>query len=158
MCFGDKLEEKQVKEIERVERRMIENMRRFNILNFWPSLSKIVLRKQWAEFLQLRKDQEDVIIPLIRARKKLKEEKLGKSNVEGKKDEYVVSYVDTLLDLQLPGEKRKLNEIEMVTLCIEFLAAGVDTTTTALQWIMANLVKYPQIQEKLFSEMKEVVG
>jgi hypothetical protein len=41
MCFGDKLEEKQVKEIERVERRMIENMRRFNILNFWPSLSKI---------------------------------------------------------------------------------------------------------------------
>ncbi|KAJ6884281.1 hypothetical protein NC652_031320 [Populus alba x Populus x berolinensis] len=158
MCFGDKLEEKQVKEIERVERRMIENMRRFNILNFWPRLSKIVLRKRWAEFLQLRKDQEDVIIPLIRARKKLKEEKLGKSNVEGKKDEYVLCYVDTLLDLQLPGEKRKLNEIEMVTLCIEFLSAGVDTTTTALQWIMANLVKYPQIQEKLFSEMKEVVG
>jgi cytochrome P450 len=158
MCFGDKLEVKQIQEIEQVQRRMVVKLSRFNILNFWPSLSKIVLRKQWAEFLQLRKDQEDVILPLIRARKKLKEEKLGKSNVEGKKDEYVVSYVDTLLDLQLPGEKRKLNEIEMVTLCIEFLAAGVDTTTTALQWIMANLVKYPQIQEKLFSEMKEVVG
>ncbi|KAJ6413570.1 hypothetical protein OIU84_006377 [Salix udensis] len=45
----------------------------------------------------------------------------------------------------------------MVTLCSEFLNGGTDTTSTALQWIMANLVKYPQIQEKLFIEIKGVV-
>jgi hypothetical protein len=78
MCFGDKLEVKQIQEIEQVQRRMVVKLSRFNILNFWPSLSKIVLRKQWAEFLQLRKDQEDVILPLIRARKKLKEQRLRK--------------------------------------------------------------------------------
>ncbi|KAG6752042.1 hypothetical protein NC652_031321 [Populus alba x Populus x berolinensis] len=158
MCFGDKLEEKQIQEIEQVQRRMVVNISRFNILNFWPSLSKIVLRKRWAEFLRLHKDREDVILPLIRARKKLKEQRLRKLNMEDNKDEYVLSYVDTLLDLQLPDEKRKLNDLEIVSLCNEFLNGGTDTTTTALQWIMANLVKHPQIQEKLLLEIKEVVG
>ncbi|KAB5529702.1 hypothetical protein DKX38_019783 [Salix brachista] len=156
MCFGDKVEDKKIKEIEQVERRMVVNHSRFNILNFCPSLSKIVLRKRWAQFLQLRKDQEEVILPLIRARREVKEQRLRNLNVEG--HEYVLSYVDTLLDLQLPDEKRKLNELEILNLCNEFLNGGTDTTTTALQWIMTNLVKYPQIQEKLLLEIKEVVG
>ncbi|KAK2632709.1 hypothetical protein EUGRSUZ_L01185, partial [Eucalyptus grandis] len=46
----------------------------------------------------------------------------------------------------------------MVSLCSEFLDAGTDTTSTALQWIMANLVKYPEIQERLYDEIKSVVG
>lgn len=70
----------------------------------------------------------------------------------------MVSYVDTLLDLQLIDEKRKLKNEEMVNLCSEFLNAGTDTTATTLQWIMANLVKYPQIQQKLFEEIKGVKG
>ncbi|KAM2648959.1 hypothetical protein TB1_002020 [Malus domestica] len=46
----------------------------------------------------------------------------------------------------------------MVSQCSEFLDAGTDTTSTALQWIMANVVKYPQVQEKLFAEIKGVMG
>lgn len=68
----------------------------------------------------------------------------------------MVSYVDTLLDLQLIDEKRKLKNEEIVSLCSEFLNAGTDTTATSMQWIMANLVKYPKIQEKLFQEIKGV--
>ncbi|CAK9309084.1 unnamed protein product [Citrullus colocynthis] len=78
-------------------------------------------------------------------------------NVE-QEEEFVVLYVDTLLDLELPDEKRKLTDDEIVTLCSEFLNAGTDTTSTTLQWIMANLVKYPEIQNKLFVEMKGVMG
>ncbi|CAN1841301.1 Cytochrome P450 89A2 [Linum perenne] len=58
MCFGDKLEEKQILEIERVERAMVLNFHRFAILDFAPWITKIVFTK---EFLQLRKDQEDVL-------------------------------------------------------------------------------------------------
>ncbi|KAJ6419484.1 hypothetical protein OIU84_029566 [Salix udensis] len=128
MCFGDKLDEDQIKRIKEVQRQMIVNF-------------------------------HDVLIPLIRARKKAKEERVNKSKEDKKdyEDEYVLSYVDTLLALELPEEKRKLTEEEMVSLCSEFLDAGTDTTSTALQWIMANLVKYPQIQEKLFVEIKGVV-
>ncbi|WCJ27744.1 Cytochrome P450 superfamily protein [Euphorbia peplus] len=151
MCFGDKLDEKQIKEIERVERSVIVNRGRFEILNYWPAVTKILLRKRWSEFKKLMKQREDVMLPLIRARKELIQKKK-----EQEDDEFLLSYVDTLLNLQLPDEKRKLSELEMVTLCNEFLNAGTDTTSTALQWIMANLVKYPDIQEKLFMEIKQV--
>ncbi|CAN1246504.1 Cytochrome P450 89A9 [Linum grandiflorum] len=67
-------------------------------------------------------------------------------------------YIDTLLNLELPEEKRKLTEMEIVSLCNEFLNGGTDTTSNILQWIMANVVKYPDIQTKLFDEIKSLVG
>ncbi|KAK1571014.1 hypothetical protein Q3G72_010538 [Acer saccharum] len=135
MCFGDKLEEKQIKEIERAQRRLLLNYSRFEILNFWPRFGKILFRKRWKELYQICQDKEHVLVPFIKAQQ-LKKEKFNTGKNEG---EHVVSYVDTLLDLQLPEENnRKLEK--------------------ALQWIMANLVKYPQVQEKLFMEMIRVLG
>ncbi|KAF9681917.1 hypothetical protein SADUNF_Sadunf05G0053100 [Salix dunnii] len=159
MCFGDKLDDNQIEKIEEVMRNMLVSSGKFNILNFWPRVTKIALRKRWNELFRLRKRQEDVLIPLIRAREKAKEERIriGREDKKDHEDGHVLSYVDTLLVLELPEEKRKLEEGEMVSLCSEFLNGGTDTTSTALQWIMANLVKYPQIQEKLFIEIKGVV-
>ncbi|KAM3682643.1 hypothetical protein ACB098_12G088400 [Castanea mollissima] len=150
MCFGDKLGETQIKKIEEVQRRLL------------LSFGRIVFRKRWEELFQLRRDQEAVLRPLVEARRrKVKQERQSKAKEDKNNDgddEFVVSYVDTLLDLELPEEKRKLSEDEMVSLCSEFLNGGTDTTSTALEWIMANLVKYPQIQERLFVEIKGVVG
>ncbi|XP_050380829.1 cytochrome P450 89A2-like [Argentina anserina] len=151
MCFGDKLDEATIRQIETVQRRLLLAFGRFNLLNFWPALTKIVLKKKWEEFFRIRKDQEQVLIPLIRARK---ESKLISNDYHG---DNVMSYVDTLWRLELPDEKRKLTEDEMVSLCSEFLNAGTDTTSTALQWIMANVVKYPAVQERLVEEVRSVV-
>nr|QWK52358.1 cytochrome P450 89A6-1 [Isatis tinctoria] len=152
MCFGDKLDEKQIKQVESVQRRQLLSFGRFSILNLWPKLTKLILRSRWEEFLQIREEQRDVLLPLIRARRNIVEERKEDNK------EYVQSYVDTLLNLELPDEKRKLNEDEIVSLCSEFLNGGTDTTATALQWIMANLVKKPEIQEKLYDEIKNVIG
>ncbi|KAA3472178.1 cytochrome P450 89A2-like [Gossypium australe] len=145
---------KWIEEIGAVHRRVLYGFARFDVLNFWPRVTKILLRKRWDQLFQLRKELEDALIPLIRARKKAKDDRLSNKG----SDDYELAYVDTLLDLELPVEKRKLDEAEMVTLASEFLNAGTDTTSTALQWIMANLVKYPYIQDRLFLEIKGVVG
>jgi cytochrome P450 len=159
MCFGDKLDEKQIKQVEYVQRRQLLGFSRFNILNLWPKFTKLILRKRWEEFFQMRREQHDVLLPLIRARRKIVEERKNRSSEEEEDNkEYVQSYVDTLLELELPDEKRKLNEDEIVSLCSEFLNGGTDTTATALQWIMANLVKNPDIQKRLYEEIKSVVG
>ncbi|KAE8721939.1 Cytochrome P450 89A9 [Hibiscus syriacus] len=155
MSFGDKLETEQVRKIEDVHRTFLLDLRRFNVLNFMPSVTKIIFRRRWLEFKQLRRKVDDVLIPLIRARRNIKKEIEMKQETD---HEFVLAYVDTLLDLQLPEENRKLKEEEMVTLCSEFLIAGTDTTSTALQWIMANLVKNQNIQEKLYTEIKLVMG
>ena len=157
MCFGERVDEKQIKNVEDVERRLLLGFDRFNILNLWPSLTRILFAKRWKEFLQLRKDQEAVLIPLIRGRKKAIEERTNSVINDIDPKEVITSYVDTLLDLQLPESKRKLDEGEMVTLCSEFLSGGTDTTSTALQWILANLVKYPHTQQRLLEEIKEVM-
>ena len=112
----------------------------------------------------MRKDQEGIMLPHIRARQQLKQQIRSKQQEDNSNpgsssslSEYVLSYVDTLLDLQLPEEESKLNEGEMVSLCAEFLSGGTETTSTALQWIMANLVKHPHIQSKIFEEISGVV-
>ncbi|KAF8412865.1 hypothetical protein HHK36_000837 [Tetracentron sinense] len=146
MCFGDTLDEKTVREIEAVQTALLVNFLRFNLLNFFP---KILFRKRWRQLLEVRRNQDEVLIPLIRARQELK---------KVKQEKFITSYVDTLLDLEeLPDEGRKLSETEMVSLCSEFLSAGTDTTSTVLQWIMARLVKHQDIQAKLFSEINGVV-
>ncbi|XVF42823.1 hypothetical protein PTKIN_Ptkin01aG0396200 [Pterospermum kingtungense] len=156
MCFGDKLDEEQIRRMEVVQRDLLVNTLSFNMLEAWPRVTKVLFYKLWRKFLRIRQNQEDLFIPLIRAGKMTKQEKLSKG--KGEDDGFILSYVDTLLELQLPEEKRKLNEGEIISLCSEFFNAGTDTTSTALQWIMANLVKYPRIQEKLFNEIKGVVG
>ncbi|KAE8077534.1 hypothetical protein FH972_016092 [Carpinus fangiana] len=159
MCFGDKLSETQIKEIEDAQRHLLLGLSRFNMLNFWPTLGKIIFRKRWGEFSKLWRSQNDVLMPFIEARKRAKQERASKTKEDGvdTDDEFVVSYVDTLLDLKLPEENRKLEDGEMVNLCSEFLDAGTDTTFTALHWIMANLVKYPNVQERVLAEIKGVV-
>ncbi|KAI4297198.1 hypothetical protein L6164_037095 [Bauhinia variegata] len=155
MCFGDTADEKQIREIEEFQRRLIVDGRRFAILNFWPSITKILFNKRWKEFLQLIRDREAALIPLITGRRKAKQERSSKA-----KEESTVPYIDTLLDLQISEENthRNLHERELVSLCSEFLTGGTDTTSTALQWIMANLVKYPRIQDRVVGEIRDAMG
>lgn len=156
MCFGDKRDEDQIRKIEKAQRDLLLSFRKFNILNAFPRLGKIIFRGRWNLLKKLRKNQEESLIPIIRSRLEFVKKQKEQQQQEG--EERVVAYVDTLVDLELPEEKRKLSEEEMVTICSEFLNAGTDTTSTALQWIMANLVKYPKLQSKLYDEIVGVVG
>ncbi|KMT09077.1 hypothetical protein BVRB_6g131850 [Beta vulgaris subsp. vulgaris] len=158
MCFGDKLDESQIKEIEAIQHTLLTSFNRFQILNLWPSVTRVLLRSRWNELFEMRKKQEDILVPKIRARKLLLEEaKIPDVQIQNR---LVTCYVDSLLMMEIPemDSKRKLNEEQLVSFCSEFLNAGTDTTSTALQWIMANLVKYSEIQAKLFEEIKGVVG
>ncbi|XP_047321784.1 cytochrome P450 89A2-like [Impatiens glandulifera] len=161
MCFGDKLEEEKIKEIEEVERELIMNFTKFNVINFFPKLGSIIFHKRWQQLTQIRQRQEDVIIPLIKARREFIQSKKQKQSTksEAEAEAETVAYIDTLIDLELlEDEKRRLNDSEIVALCNEFLNAGTDTASTALQWIMANLVKYPTIQTKLYDEISGIMG
>ncbi|KAF5192732.1 Cytochrome p450 [Thalictrum thalictroides] len=156
MCFGDKLDDKKIREIEFVQRDLLLNVSKFNVLNFFPRFGKILFRKRWNLLYKVRENQEKVLLPLIYARK----EKMEKgNNKDHANEEEVTAYADTLLNLNVPEEGgRKLKDQEMVSLCSEFLNAGTDTTSTALQWIIANIVKHQDIQARLFEEIKGVVS
>ncbi|KAG7980583.1 hypothetical protein I3843_05G189500 [Carya illinoinensis] len=153
MAFGH-VNDSTIREVERIQAELIFNYEQFTVFCSWPRLGKLLFRDRWKRYLNILKSQAEIILPLIRARKKLKQE-------ESKQSE-LVSYTDTLLDMQMNNnhhqEFGKLEEADILSLCSEFMNAGADTSLTTLQWIMANIVKHPHIQAKLFAEIKAVVG
>ncbi|XP_027362870.1 cytochrome P450 89A2-like [Abrus precatorius] len=154
ICFGEKLDEKIVKNIQRVQHSFIHNFIRFNVLNFVPVLSKIVFRRLWREILEIRQNQVNVFLPIIKARHEKMKNKVG---IEDDNETKFKAYVDTLFDMKLPSNGSKLTDEELVSLCSEFMLGGTDTTVATWLWTMANLVKYQNIQEKLLDEIKDVV-
>ncbi|GKF50825.1 cytochrome P450 89A2-like protein, partial [Tanacetum coccineum] len=148
MCFGQKFDEGRINEIAKVHRDMQKVMGRFRLLAMFPRLRKILFRKSWKEYERVSLNNEQVFIPIIKSR--IESPNFEKQNV---------AYVDTLVNIQLPqeeadnGNSGKLTFKDMVALCGEFFNAGTETTTTSLHWIMANLVKYPHIQSKLYDEI-----
>lgn len=159
MCYGEKISEKSITRMEKATREMIECGSRFQILDLWPLLGKTLLYHRWNEFLSMRKDLEDSILPHIRAQIQAKDNQRNLKEAKDCNGKDLPRYVDTLLELELEEEEgRALTEDEMVNLCNEFTAAGSFSTSIVLQWVMAYIVKYPDIQQKVFEEIKNVVG
>jgi cytochrome P450 len=156
MCLGEKFDRESVENIQSVQHCLIHNFIRFNVLNFVPMLTRIVFRGLWREILQIRENQMNVFLPIIKARQEKIKSKINVNVGDDDKEDFQ-AYVDTLFDLKLPDSGNNLNDEELVSLCSEFLLGGTDTTATTLLWAMANLVKNQNIQEKLYDEIKEVV-
>ncbi|KAI5017405.1 hypothetical protein ZWY2020_042293 [Hordeum vulgare] len=162
MCFGERLDEAAVRAVGAAQRDwLLYVARKTSVFAFWPAVTKHLFRGRLKMGLALRRRQRELFMPLIDARREHKKQINRGAGVVLPMAEttFEHSYVDTLLDIKLPEEGgRALTDDEMVILCSEFLIAGTDTTSTGLQWIMAELVKNPAIQEKLYKEIGATTG
>ncbi|CAN6584431.1 unnamed protein product [Malus baccata var. baccata] len=75
------------------------------------------------------------------------------------KNEDEKDIVDVLLSLQ----KEKVLAIPLDRVCIkaitlDMFAAGTDTTSTALEWTMSELLRHPRVMKKLQNEVRGTVG
>lgn len=152
MTYGD-VPEKELSEIEHIQWTFLVSYSEFSVFATWTKLGKYLYRKKWQRYTDFLRRQYEILIPYIEARKNLKQEK-------GKEID-LVTYTDTLLDLEFTDERRnqqgKLEDADLLSLSSEFINAGADTTATMFHWIMAHLVKDPRVQAKLFEEISRVV-
>jgi cytochrome P450 len=158
MCFGERLDEAAVRAIAAAQRdHLLYVTTKMSVFAFFPSLTKHLFRGRLQTAHSKRRRQKELFVPLINARREYKSKNPG-GEVK-KETTFEHSYVDTLLDIKLAEEgNRLLTDDEMINLCSEFLNAGTDTTSTGLQWIMAELVKNPAIQENLYNEIRATTG
>uniref|UniRef100_A0ACD5V4Q9 Uncharacterized protein n=1 Tax=Avena sativa TaxID=4498 RepID=A0ACD5V4Q9_AVESA len=63
-----------------------------------------------------------------------------------------VCYLDTLL------AENTLTEEELIMMSWEVILGGTDTTLMTTEWAMFELAKNPEIQDRLYQEIKEVCG
>ncbi|KAH7668651.1 Cytochrome P450 E-class group I protein [Dioscorea alata] len=149
LCFGVTLEEKVVDQIKNVQKELFSLVDKHFALNLLPKMALLLLSRRLGRLKQLLRAQEELLIPIIRARK------------QGDHNSHVISYVDSLLELRITngvGGTRELSEEDIVSFCSEFLNASIWGTSAALEWILASLVKHQDIQEKLKKEIRGVVG
>lgn len=163
MCFGLKLEENRIKALADLLHRVLLYSSSQNKLNAYPlKLGKFLFPSLWNELFTLRKEIETSLIPLIRARFDEIQREIDRNKNEFQEEEEIetesaVPYFDTLINLHLPEGNRKLEEGEIISLCAEFLNGIVHSTVVVMQWAMANIVKYPEIQNKLHSEIDRAI-
>ncbi|CAN6468318.1 unnamed protein product [Victoria cruziana] len=95
------------------------------------------------------------LVPRVRAfvRGIIREHQLKRESASDLAD--TADFVDVLLSLE--GEE-KLQEDDMIAVLWEMIFRGTDTTALLTEWVMAELVLNPHIQDKLRSELDEVVG
>ena len=149
MTFGHGVDEGLIRAMFKGMIDLIQFVPQLAILSKLPVfISKIYYRERWNKIVTLRRNQEEMYLPLINARR-------HRHHSAG--DGEPPAYVDTLVDLRVEGDGRSLADGELVGMCSEFLGAGMDGVATELQWIMAELVKRPDIQEAVRREIDAAV-
>lgn len=152
MCFGVEMDEKTIVKID-------ETMKDVLIVldprldDFLPLLRPF-FSKQRNRVEQVRKKQIETLVPLIEKRRNQIRDPDPNSSKSGAQ----FSYLDTLFDLKIEGRKSSPSDPEIVTLCSEFLNGGTDTTATAIEWAVAEMIRNPDIQSRLHDEIRIQAG
>uniref|UniRef100_J3N414 Uncharacterized protein n=1 Tax=Oryza brachyantha TaxID=4533 RepID=J3N414_ORYBR len=122
------------------------------VFSTFQTVARLVYRDRWRQLLRHRRRQEEMYLPLIRARK---EQRRTRDTTA------TTTYVDTLLDLKVPADgdrRRNLTDGEMVGLVSEYLGAATEMVVAQLEWTLANLTRQPDIQTRLRSEVEAAAG
>ncbi|KAI4968731.1 hypothetical protein ZWY2020_046061 [Hordeum vulgare] len=133
----------------------------FPVFSFLPAITKKIFWKRWAYYEDLAKTRQEIFLPLLQARRALPSPSPSPSpsptsnSTTVEEDNDPPCYADTLLAMRLPDEgDRALTDAEITTLTAEVMVAGTDTTATLFEWIMAELVNHPDVQAKLYDEVR----
>ncbi|KAJ4979420.1 hypothetical protein NE237_010200 [Protea cynaroides] len=151
MSFGKEMDGDDIERIDQMMKTVLITLDP-RIDDYLPILAPF-FSKQRKRAMQVREEQLNTLIPYIEARRKALRNGLGSD-----KTAVSFSYLDTLFDLKIEGRKSAPTDGELVTLCSEFLNGGTDTTATALEWAIARLIEKPEIQSRLYEEIKSTVG
>ncbi|XP_039803639.1 cytochrome P450 89A9-like [Panicum virgatum] len=150
-CFGDGVDGELVEAMRAAQQEFLRILPSFRVFATFRKVARLLYRDRWKQLVHSRRRQEEMYLPLIRAR----QERRGTTTT--------LAYVDTLLDLEVPDEgdprrRRKLSDGEMVGLVSEYLGAATGTVLALLEWTLANLVLRPGIQSRLRREVEAAGG
>ncbi|KAI3458880.1 hypothetical protein Pfo_015543 [Paulownia fortunei] len=150
MCFGVEMDEEMIEKVDQMMKTVLIVLDP-RLDDYLPLLSPF-FSKQRKRVQEVRKEQIETLVPLIEKRRN------AIQNPGSDKTAASFSYLDTLFDLKIEGRKSSPSNPEIVTLCSEFLNGGTDTTATAIEWAVARMIENPEIQSRLYEEIRMTVG
>ncbi|EOA22664.1 hypothetical protein CARUB_v10003366mg [Capsella rubella] len=150
MCFGIEMDEDSIVKMDDILKTVLMTVDP-RIDDYLPILAPF-FSKERKRALDVRREQVDYVVGFIERRRR------AIKNPGSDETASSFSYLDTLFDLNIEGRETAPSNEELVTLCSELLNGGTDTTGTAIEWGMAQLIANPEMQSRLYDEIKSTVG
>nr|QWK52255.1 cytochrome P450 77A4 [Isatis tinctoria] len=150
MCFGIVMDEESVEKMDEMMKTVLMTVDP-RIDDYLPILAPF-FSKERKRALEVRSEQVDLVVGFIERRRR------AIQNPGSDRTASSFSYLDTLFELKVEGRETAPSNEELVTLCSEFLNGGTDTTGTAIEWGIAQLIANPEIQSRLYDEIRSTAG
>ncbi|KAL6659457.1 hypothetical protein ACP70R_003497 [Stipagrostis hirtigluma subsp. patula] len=152
MCFGEDVDDGIVRAMDRAMDDLVQCFLGLRVFVTLPAITGLIFRNRWRKLVELRRQQEEMYLPLIDARR-------VRPSGDGEPPAYVTrswtSASRTSSQPQpQPAAAGASDDGDLVGLCSEFLGAGTEPAASALQWIMANLVKRPDVGEEVLGRLE----
>lgn len=138
-----------------VEFKIIELLGAPNISDFIPMLSRFDLQRRKWDMLRQLEYVDRIIDKIIEDRIKVNSRKTkGAFEEDGKKD-----FLQILLELKdQKDDPTSLSIIQIKALLMDIVVAAADTTSTMVEWVMAEILHKPHVMIKVQNELTEVIG
>lgn len=122
----------------------------FNIGDFIPMLDWLDLQGVVGKMKKLHARFDSFLNPI------LEEHKIHSRGASGKH----VDLLSTLISLKddLAGEGEKISDTEIKALLLNMFVAGTDTSSSTVEWALAELIRHPKILVQAQQELDKVVG
>ena len=126
----------------------------FNIGDFVPSLEWLDLQGVASKMKNLHARFDKFLSAF------LEEHENNKTNGGGNEDGKHTSFLSTLISLKnnANGEEGKLTDTEIKALLLNMFSAGTDTSSSTVEWAIAELLRHPKILSQAKQELDSVVG
>lgn len=86
-------------------------------------------------------------------------ERVINEHIECRDKKQTKDIVDTLIGIMESGETEfQFDRRHVKALMLDMLMASMDTSATAIEWILSELIRHPMVMKKLQIELEEVVG
>ncbi|KAK9119884.1 hypothetical protein Scep_017977 [Stephania cephalantha] len=149
-ALGKKYDEKD--KFMELTKQVSELLQAFSFGDFFPSLKRVDLLTGLLKRLKRTSHGLDAFFEQV-IEEHIRERKHNNDYLNKKSD-----CVDLLLKLQNNNQDINLTRVNIKALIQDLFLAGNDTTTTTLEWTMAELVRHPDIMKKAQEEVRRVVG
>nr|XP_043624361.1 geraniol 8-hydroxylase-like [Erigeron canadensis] len=145
------------RDFEEVITNIVELVGRANLSDFFPILSRLDLQGIERDTKQELKTMDGIFEDIIEGRIMLYKTKSKEAVVveqEGKKD-----FLQILLEYKNQNTTAtSFNITQIKALFMNIVSGGTDTTSTMVEWTMAELLQNPTVMKKVQDELEEVVG
>ncbi|GMY11273.1 cytochrome P450 71AU50-like [Fagus crenata] len=86
-------------------------------------------------------------------------EKVIDEHVQSKEENKTKDFVDVMLGIMGSEESEyRIERPNIKAIILDMLAASMDTSATAIDWILTELIKHPRIMKKVQKELENMVG